>query len=61
MLMATLIGILLIPVFYVVMQRISERRRPFAREDDTVPAAAPPQVAVAGAGRAERPAGRAES
>ncbi|HEX7155815.1 MAG TPA: multidrug efflux RND transporter permease subunit, partial [Burkholderiaceae bacterium] len=62
MLMATLIGILLIPVFYVVMQRISERRRPFAREDDPGTAAAPlPPTAIAGAGRAERPAGPAES
>jgi HAE1 family hydrophobic/amphiphilic exporter-1/multidrug efflux pump len=33
---ATLIGIFLIPVFYVVMQRISERHAPF-RPEDTVP------------------------
>jgi HAE1 family hydrophobic/amphiphilic exporter-1/multidrug efflux pump len=33
MLAATLIGIFVIPVFFVVIQRISERRWPFARED----------------------------
>ena len=33
MLCATLIGIFLIPVFYVVMQRISERHAPFRAED----------------------------
>jgi len=33
MLAATLIGIFVIPVFYVVIQRISERRRPFRNED----------------------------
>jgi HAE1 family hydrophobic/amphiphilic exporter-1/multidrug efflux pump len=33
MLCATLIGIFLIPVFYVVMQRISERHAPFRPED----------------------------
>jgi HAE1 family hydrophobic/amphiphilic exporter-1/multidrug efflux pump len=32
MLVATLIGILVIPVFYVVIQRISERKRPFKTE-----------------------------
>ena len=33
MLAATMIGIFVIPVFYVVIQRISERRRPFAQDD----------------------------
>jgi multidrug efflux pump subunit AcrB len=39
MLFATLLGILVIPVFYVVLQRISERKNPFRREKDLVPAA----------------------
>ncbi len=33
MLAATLIGIFVIPVFYVIIQRISERRAPFARDE----------------------------
>ena len=40
MMCATLIGIFLIPVFYVVMQRISEGHLPFRREDDAPQAAA---------------------
>ena len=43
MLCATMIGIFLIPVFYVVMQRISERHAPFRPED------AAPKGASAGA------------
>lgn len=35
MLFATLIGIFVIPVFYVVLQRISERKRPFRMEEST--------------------------
>jgi Cu/Ag efflux pump CusA len=35
MLTATLIGIFLIPVFYVVMQRIGERHWPFRSERET--------------------------
>jgi len=35
MLFATMIGIFLIPVFYVVMQRISEKHLPFRPEDRT--------------------------
>jgi len=35
MLTATLIGIFLIPVFYVVMQRIGERHWPFRSEQQT--------------------------
>jgi hypothetical protein len=38
MLFATLLGIFVIPVFYVVIQRISERKRPFRHEEE--PAAA---------------------
>jgi HAE1 family hydrophobic/amphiphilic exporter-1/multidrug efflux pump len=34
MLMATMIGIFVIPVFYVVIQRISERRWPFSRDPE---------------------------
>jgi HAE1 family hydrophobic/amphiphilic exporter-1/multidrug efflux pump len=37
MLFATLIGILVIPVFYVIIQRISERKPPFRAEEDTAP------------------------
>ncbi len=39
MLVATMVGILVIPVFYVVIQRISERRRPFKYDeaDDAAP------------------------
>jgi HAE1 family hydrophobic/amphiphilic exporter-1/multidrug efflux pump len=40
MLLATMIGIFVIPVFYVVIQRISERRGPFSR--DPVPPAPVP-------------------
>jgi hydrophobe/amphiphile efflux-1 (HAE1) family protein len=35
MLVATVLGILMIPVFYVVIQRISERRHPFRDGDET--------------------------
>ncbi len=35
MLAATMIGIFVIPVFYVVIQRISERRWPFSRDDSS--------------------------
>jgi hypothetical protein len=38
MLVATLVGVFFIPVFYVLLQRVSERKWPFARAD----AAAPP-------------------
>ncbi len=40
MLFATLIGIFVIPVFYVVVQRVSERRGPFSRDE---PASRPVQ------------------
>ena len=40
MLFATMIGIFVIPVFYVVIQRISEGKRPF-RQEQTEQAAAP--------------------
>src|SRR5204863_5853441 len=33
MLFATMIGIFVIPVFYVIIQRISERKRPFRNEE----------------------------
>jgi HAE1 family hydrophobic/amphiphilic exporter-1/multidrug efflux pump len=36
MLSATLIGIFIIPVFYVIIQRISERKLPFRHEDESV-------------------------
>jgi HAE1 family hydrophobic/amphiphilic exporter-1/multidrug efflux pump len=42
MLFATMIGIFVIPVFYVVIQRISERRSPFSRDPaPPVPVPAP--------------------
>jgi hydrophobe/amphiphile efflux-1 (HAE1) family protein len=40
MLVATLIGVFFIPVFYVMLQRVSERQWPFRRADATVLAAA---------------------
>jgi hydrophobe/amphiphile efflux-1 (HAE1) family protein len=41
MLFATMLGILVIPVFYVVLQRISERKNPFRREREPAPAVPP--------------------
>jgi len=41
MLVATMIGIFVIPVFYVVIQRISERKPPFRGEGDAARPAAP--------------------
>ena len=38
MLFATMIGIVVIPVFYVIVQRVSERRMPF-RDDEAQTAA----------------------
>jgi HAE1 family hydrophobic/amphiphilic exporter-1/multidrug efflux pump len=49
MLIATLIGVFFIPVFYVMLQRISERCSPFTREGNT-----PPEVG--GVGRVSTPA-----
>jgi HAE1 family hydrophobic/amphiphilic exporter-1/multidrug efflux pump len=43
MLFATLMGIFVIPVFYVILQRISERKQPF--RNDT-----PPQLTTDGTG-----------
>ncbi|RZI44030.1 multidrug efflux RND transporter permease subunit [Herbaspirillum sp. HC18] len=37
MLFATMLGIFVIPVFYVVLQRISERKMPFRQEKETLP------------------------
>src|SRR5690606_17980501 len=34
MLVATVLGILMIPVFYVIVQRVSERRHPFREGSD---------------------------
>jgi hypothetical protein len=42
MLFATFIGIFVIPVFYVIIQRISERRGPFSRDPAPPPPARPP-------------------
>jgi HAE1 family hydrophobic/amphiphilic exporter-1/multidrug efflux pump len=33
MLVATLVGVFCIPVFYVILQRVSERQWPFKRPD----------------------------
>ena len=41
MLLATMLGIFVIPVFYVVIQRISERRGPFSRDEPSPPARQP--------------------
>jgi multidrug efflux pump subunit AcrB len=42
MLFATMLGIFVIPVFYVIVQRISEGKHPFRTGEDRVPAAGPP-------------------
>jgi len=54
MLMATLVGVFFIPVFYVMLQRVSERQWPFRRTDKATPAAA-------GGGRAGVPAAPVDS
>jgi HAE1 family hydrophobic/amphiphilic exporter-1/multidrug efflux pump len=41
MLIATLIGIFFIPVFYVLLQRLSERKGPFRREEEGAGVASP--------------------
>jgi hydrophobe/amphiphile efflux-1 (HAE1) family protein len=53
MLCATLIGIFLIPVFYVVMQRISERHLPFRPEDAAPKRARPAPGSIPGGGVAD--------
>jgi multidrug efflux pump subunit AcrB len=50
---ATLIGIFLIPVFYVVMQRISERHLPFRPEDAARKRARPAPGSIPGGGVAD--------
>jgi hydrophobe/amphiphile efflux-1 (HAE1) family protein len=54
MLVATLVGVFFIPVFYVMLQRVSERQWPFRRTDRATPAAG-------GGGRAGLPAAPADS
>jgi HAE1 family hydrophobic/amphiphilic exporter-1/multidrug efflux pump len=54
MLVATLVGVFFIPVFYVMLQRVSERQWPFRRTDEAVPA-------PGGAARAGAPAAPADS
>jgi len=49
MLFATLVGVFFIPVFYVMLQRVSERQWPFRREDAGTPAAAGGAGGAAGA------------
>jgi len=44
MLVATLVGVFFIPVFYVMLQRVSERQWPFRHSDDI------PSAGGAGAG-----------
>jgi Cu/Ag efflux pump CusA len=46
MLLATLLGILVIPTFYVLMQRVSERQWPFerARKKPSQAVAQPPGI-----------------
>jgi HAE1 family hydrophobic/amphiphilic exporter-1/multidrug efflux pump len=51
MLVATLVGVFFIPVFYVLLQRVSERQWPFRRAD-----AAPPGGGGAQAGAPPSPA-----
>jgi hydrophobe/amphiphile efflux-1 (HAE1) family protein len=50
MLVATLVGVFFIPVFYVMLQRVSERQSPFRRAD----AATSPASGGAGEGRGAR-------
>ncbi len=50
MLFATLVGVFFIPVFYVMLQRVSERQWPFRREEAGTPAAARGAGGAAGAG-----------
>ncbi|HEY4139222.1 MAG TPA: efflux RND transporter permease subunit, partial [Casimicrobiaceae bacterium] len=38
MLFATILGIVVIPIFYVIVQRVSERKMPFRNEDAVTPA-----------------------
>jgi len=49
MLFATMFGILVIPVFYVMIQRISERKGPFAHDEAATPAVQPLNSPEAGA------------
>jgi multidrug efflux pump subunit AcrB len=49
MLVATMIGILVIPVFYVVIQRISERKSPFGKDDGPHPPESSIETPEAGA------------
>jgi hypothetical protein len=49
MLMATLVGVFFIPVFYVLLQRMSERKWPFRHPDAARrPRARKPAVAAGG-------------
>src|SRR6267154_2192549 len=50
MLFATLVGVFFIPVFYVMLQRVSERQWPFRREEAATPAVARGAGGAAGAG-----------
>jgi HAE1 family hydrophobic/amphiphilic exporter-1/multidrug efflux pump len=52
MLTATLIGIFLIPVFYVVLQRVSERHWPFRPEGTAAQAGNAQAAPVPGSGHA---------
>jgi HAE1 family hydrophobic/amphiphilic exporter-1/multidrug efflux pump len=54
MLVATLVGVFFIPVFYVMLQRVSERQWPFQRTDRATSAAG-------GGGRAGVPAAPVDS
>jgi len=48
MLLATMIGIFVIPVFFVVIQRVSERKSPFGEEDALHPPEPPIETPEAG-------------
>jgi hypothetical protein len=48
MLVATLVGVFFIPVFYVLLQRMSERQWPFKRVDATP--SSPTGTVASGAG-----------
>jgi HAE1 family hydrophobic/amphiphilic exporter-1/multidrug efflux pump len=50
MLIATLVGVFFIPVFYVLLQRMSERQWPFRPAEAATPPAAGSAAVVAGKG-----------
>jgi len=48
MLFATMLGIVVIPIFYVIVQRVSERKMPFRDDEAMAPTGAAPSAVAAG-------------